>query len=407
MKHTRIAQDYAEVEQKRVALFNVKYSPNLGDGMIAESIEAALTADDGGIAVTSFDLAGRKSWGDVSTRNRRAKLAVLKALPPGARRNVTALGLKRSLGQLHDIWHAAISEADHVIIGGGHLFQDDGMNFPLKVGAVLDLCRQTGARVSVHGVGVSAVWSDAARDQFLQLAECNVGRLSVRDQRSFDCWAKHFAGTSAAEPDIVPDPALTLVAPESGPESASGRSIGLAIADPTVLAYHGDGSTRQLQTFFAQTARLLVERGHDLTLFTNGAQEDENTVDRVLKSRILARLAEQGRIRRAPKPGKPEDVVALVNSLDCVIAHRLHANILAYALGRPTVGLGWDEKVESFFRQVQRTQAFVPKERLDPDAVVTLAEQAQSEGLNLDVHRDMVEAARDSLSNLRQTVLAG
>ena len=80
-----------------MVVFNVKYSPNLGDGLIAEAIEGALGQAGGGVSAQTFDLAGRHAWGQVATRHRRAKLAVLGALPAAARREVTALGLKRGL----------------------------------------------------------------------------------------------------------------------------------------------------------------------------------------------------------------------------------------------------------------------------------------------------------------------
>jgi hypothetical protein len=43
-----------------------------------------------------------------------------------------------------------------------------------------------------------------------------------------------------------------------------------------------------------------------------------------------------------------------------VVAHRLHACIVAVSYGRPVIGLGWDRKVESFFDEIGAPEAFAP-----------------------------------------------
>ena len=49
----------------KISLLNVKYSPNLGDGIIAECLEHVLLQSDEVSDVSSCDLAGRSEFGKV------------------------------------------------------------------------------------------------------------------------------------------------------------------------------------------------------------------------------------------------------------------------------------------------------------------------------------------------------
>ncbi len=47
----------------KIVVFNVKYSENLGDGLLAQCIEAGLIRGAGHIEVETIDLAGREGFG--------------------------------------------------------------------------------------------------------------------------------------------------------------------------------------------------------------------------------------------------------------------------------------------------------------------------------------------------------
>ncbi len=139
----------------KIVVFNVKYSENLGDGILAFCIEHGLSQTGGGIEVETVDLAGRHGFGGASSSRRRHLLKLLQGLPKPARRLVVGFVVRRALRRQRGEWERKIAAADAVVIGGGNLFQDDDLNFPLKIGTVLDCVRRFDRPLAIYAVGVS------------------------------------------------------------------------------------------------------------------------------------------------------------------------------------------------------------------------------------------------------------
>lgn len=76
------AQDEARL-LSRIVLLNVKYSPNLGDGLLSECLERELARALPDCEVTSIDLAGRTGYPSGYGRTRGTALALLERLPAG------------------------------------------------------------------------------------------------------------------------------------------------------------------------------------------------------------------------------------------------------------------------------------------------------------------------------------
>ncbi|WP_457580747.1 hypothetical protein [Ensifer canadensis] len=103
----------------KVIIFNVKYSENLGDGILAQCLETALARGTKGLEVKTIDLAGRTAFGTGGGGRRRQLLKVLQALPSFARRLIVRRVLGPKLRRLQVEWQKEIDTADAVVIGGG------------------------------------------------------------------------------------------------------------------------------------------------------------------------------------------------------------------------------------------------------------------------------------------------
>ncbi|GEO86870.1 MULTISPECIES: polysaccharide pyruvyl transferase family protein [Alphaproteobacteria] len=249
----------------KVAVFNVKFSENLGDGILAQCLEKALCSQSR-VEVETIDLAGRTDFGATSA-HRRIAVRVLHVLPFFARRLAVTHALRSRLRVLGDEWDDRIADANAVVIGGGNLFQDDDLNFPLKIGTLLDCVRRSGKPLAIHAVGVGGTWSRRAHELFHRVENTNLVYLSVRDAASRDNWRRHFPGGQI--PAVVPDPGLfarDLVTTGAVASTNDGERVtGICVTDPLILVRHSGRRTRGIcfgtVGEYVDLVRLLVSRG--------------------------------------------------------------------------------------------------------------------------------------------------
>jgi polysaccharide pyruvyl transferase WcaK-like protein len=389
----------------RIALFNVKYSPNLGDGLLAECLERELA--DSQTEATTLDLAGRLDYGDGLSRHRRSVLAILDHSPPFLRRSFVRLALGRAISKrLRPLWQKTLATADAVVVGGGNLFADQDLNFPLKVSAALDAAAGAGLPVGIFGVGVSDDWSPPGRALFARaLQRSNLAYVAVRDDRSRQSWIRGLRDTGIKPATLCRDPGVLAARHFPSTRQANHtKRIALGVTDPLALRYHAVGAAvteAGLTSWIAELVTRLVASQNEVILFTNGSPEDQAYMTRI-GPRLIARGP--GQVSVAPAFKRPHELASFISGVDLVLAHRLHANIAAFAYRVPHIGFVWDPKLHAFFEATGRS-AFVATACVDsPAQIAGLAERAMKEGLDAELHRRIVDAARDDIKQLRQSL---
>ncbi|GHE01971.1 hypothetical protein U879_16890 [Defluviimonas sp. 20V17] len=333
----------------KLVIFGLGYSPNLGDGVIADCMAHAARDLVPGLQVVAVDLSGRGGFGAVTMANRGRALKILSAMPRPLRHMLVRAKLGRMLDTATPRWQEACQGAGAALIGGGQLLSDADLNFPLKIARAAKVAREAGVPVAIHAAGVSRNWSRPGRALFAELFSTDLRAVGLRDAPSIAAWTEQTAGHPPA-PGLARDPGL-LAAECYGPAPRREGWLGLCVTDPAILGYHADGAVAGAGPGFqAALVRALAERGRKVLLFCNGAEEDGRALAALAAP--LADLVARGRVEIAPPPERPAQLAHLIGGLDGLVAHRLHACILGYAYGRPVVGLGWDRKVESFFASV-------------------------------------------------------
>lgn len=387
----------------RILIFNVKFSENLGDGILALCLERGLMRACPDIEVETVDIAGRQAFGE-AREGRRFLLRLLEFMPTSLRRLVVSAVLGRSMPRWSRLWQERVDQADVAVIGGGNLFQDDDLNFPLKIGSVLEILRGANLPVAIHAVGASHQWSLRARELFARLMGARIVGVSVRDEHSRQNWRGHFGETF--DVGICPDPGLLaadLVAGQRDASQASEPAVGVCITHPMILRRHAGISFLQVPvrsvSAYCDMCRKLADFGHNVLLFTNGAREDQSFLDAVMQHPGNADLVASGRVKAAQRPREPTELLGIIRPLSAIVAHRLHANIIAYAFRIPHVGLGWDSKVESFFKSVGRGR-FLIKGDAGPLAVAECVNAAIAEDIDPTVHAYQLEEARKGIGHL-------
>lgn len=390
-------------------VFNVKYSDNLGDGLLAMCLEMALANEGTDTKVQTLDIAGRTTFGSTSTR-RAGAIKFIQRLPAFVRRIAIELILRRNLRRLSHRYDDALKSADAVVIGGGNLFQDDDLNFPLKIAVVLDCVSRSGKPLVIHAVGVSGHWSKRARQLFGRLDATKVASISVRDDISRRNWEKHFP--NGPKPIIRPDPGLLareLSLPEEYTSAGGGPAkLGMCVTAPFILMRHANipKAAIPLQTIegYVSLASQAITAGYRVLLFSNGAREDQAFAELVLAHSGLTRARLDGSLEIAPRPERPEDLLLVLKKVSAIAAHRLHACIAAYSLNIPCVGLDWDRKMSGFFRSIDREQYCLSGEGIRSDHVFQSLLTALSKGIDPVLHALTLAEARSGVASIHGAV---
>lgn len=404
------SQDGARSNPLRVRIFNVKYSPNLGDGLLSECLEQALI-DCGAHADTrSVDLAGRKAYGP-GPAQRGALIRSLHMLPPPVRQLSVRLPLaiqSRRRWQPH--YSAALLGAECVVIGGGNLIVDLDLNFPTKIALAIRTAEQCGLPAFIYGCGMSSGWSREGHARMRRALERGVLRgVFLRDERSRLLWNAEFGDAHGLPALVVPDPGLLAsYRYESGMKALpdyTGRSvIGLNITSPVAVRYHSSQpvETGGLERWYCDLAQELAIAGHEVRLFTNGSPEDRACALRVRAA--LQSSAWSERFSHA-QPETPAALATLIGGFQGLVAFRMHAVIASYSYRVPFVALQWDSKLESFVQSVARGDWLIDPFNTSPQAAGALLGRAMACGIEEEAHAAVMERARAGVAMLHAEIV--
>lgn len=364
---------------KKVLLAGVPQSPNLGDGLIAYTLNRLITMR-GEHKVIHFDLLqGRcdKSMPMSSVRGglhyslaAYAPTSAASEIPaPTVRLNSTGSGKKMTpdmLRRLKAYWlhrrkdsvlnsqlRQAVKEAEAVYIGGGHLLIDTYWTFPLAVNRVMLEAKHQGKPLHILLVGARGPWSSQGRRWLLDACRYAT-TIAVRDEDS----RQFLLGQDprlAEKTVTLADPALytpeafglAAAAAKGTQTPAVHKTVGLGIMDPHEMNRHCElrWDREECAAWWNDAATAITATGCTVKIFTNGAATDNAFVEHYVKPRCQGM---QG-VEFLPYPSTVEQLVESVAVCDTVIAQRLHACIPALALDKPTYGLIWDRKLEHIF----------------------------------------------------------
>lgn len=342
-----------------IRCMNVRYSPNLGDGLLAECLEWALHAQ--GAIASSCDLAARIQYGD-DMLGRGQILAVLHTLPPRLRqlavRLPLALQVKRKWSPHYG---TSLAGADGMVIGGGNLLADLDLNFPTKLALALDHAATRNLKTAIFGCGMSSGWTpEGIRRVNRALERAHPHAVYLRDARSCDLWNDLFAKVSGRTAKQVRDPGLlaSLVWPADRPAAdTSNATVGIGVMSHVAVRYHGNASMTETDMlgWYKDLVQNLVSRGIKVVAFTNGSPEDIQAA-KALRDALTPEIATQVRFEQ---PKTPEQLAQLIATFRALAAFRMHAVIAAYSYGVPTLALSWDEKLKSFMTSVNQADKLV------------------------------------------------
>jgi hypothetical protein len=263
--------------------------------------------------------------------------------------------------------------------------------------------------VAIAAAGVSSNWTETGRRLFCELLAGDLRFVGLRDRHSMRAWSSQFA--DGPEPQLVRDPGLLArdCYPAAPVPAIDDRPVGVAVTGLDALTHHADTSiagagtipsAQNLLSFYRGLVIELSGRGHPVRLLCNGAAEDRAAVEAIASHQAVAELAVRGRVEVAPAPRTGAELAGLVAPCAAIVAHRLHACIVAYSYRVPVVGLSWDSKLDAFFESVDLEDLLVTDPLVRSTAAADLVETAMTRGVDPEAHAAVVKECRHGLQRV-------
>lgn len=391
---------------KLVVIYAEVFSSNLGDGVIAETLELLLHGTGQGVVVRKMDMSGRPDFrvSRLTSKATRRGLSRMPWLSPPKRnflRWLVRIVRERDVDRLPE-------DTSLVVFGGGQLLMDNHLRFPLDLLRLAIRVRARNVPLAIHACGVGGQWSPTAR--WLVRYSVRIGKpvsISVRDTQSRERLCEILDGVEHVPITRTIDPGVwagDIV--ETVRADVSDRCIGLAVMDPHKISnVRPKGSAlparHEVLEFWVALARLINHRGWVPVFFTNGAPGDELFTTEVV-TRLSTEWTGEPFWERAGAPTSPAELTVTVGSFTGVIAFRLHAAIVSFSQGVPAISINWDSKVASFNEAVGRSRWTVQLDELCSQLVFKRLEMAIDEG----VKADALEAAKGNIKRATELLIA-
>lgn len=273
-----------------------------------------------------------------------------------------------------------LGTADLIVFAGGGLVKYRQEDFHMYVPAILEHASACGIPVYFNCVGVEGYDAQDARCTRLAQTlnyDCIKG-ITVRDD--LETLRRDYIRTDRIFTAAAVDPAIFTPQVYGISKDAQSDTVGLGIVRYRIFEDYGIPQvTREFQLEMWQgIVKELEARGYKWKFFVNGLRSDYDFAIEVLE--YMGRLSEAPSLL-APRPVESRELVALVASFAGVVACRMHANIIAYALGIASVGLVWNDKMVFWGERIGCPERFLTSGQFEPKRIVQCLEDSMAAGV--------------------------
>ncbi len=273
-----------------------------------------------------------------------------------------------------------IKHADMVIFAGGGLIKFKVEEFYLHIEKILECAQENDIPVCFNSVGVEGF--DPENIQCMTYRKilnypC-VKCITVRD--NLDILKESYI----TNPDIklykVSDPAIFTSKVYQIKADKTSDTIGLGVARGQIFEDYGiTNITGQYQLDFWRDLIVKIEEaGYKWKIFVNGMRADFDFANDLIEYLGYAERKEEFLVNR---PVNTHELVETIASFKAIVACRMHANIIAYSLKIPSIGLVWNDKLKFWGESSGYPERFIEAENINADNVYNVLENALKEGL--------------------------
>ncbi|MBQ9785805.1 MAG: polysaccharide pyruvyl transferase family protein [Clostridia bacterium] len=259
----------------------------------------------------------------------------------------------------------AVARSDLFLCGGGSLLQNltSGRSLSYYL-ALLRMSQRMGKPTALYAAGIGPLFGDAACRRVARvLGRCRY--VSLRDGASMRLLSA--LGVDAGRLHLGADPALLMPLPPRGRGYAILSAHGVPSGGRFLcVVLRGGTQTAVTRALLMAAVRMVCRRARLIPLFPVFDELRDG-------SETLSAIADVGGHLLLLR--EPADAAAILSCCDAAVTMRLHALILATAVGTPTVGIpadAQDAKIASFAKEAG--QEYLALEHLSVGALVEAIE---------------------------------
>ncbi len=275
----------------------------------------------------------------------------------------------------------AVANSDMIIFAGGGVIKFKSEKYYYYVSKILETAQNHSIPVYINGIGVEDYDENDERCQGLKRAlnySC-VKMISVRDDLK-TLKNKYIKSDSAVKICSIIDPAVFSNKVYNVKKDRKSNVIGLGIIRGNIFIEHGkDNITPEYQMhMWAEIINKITDLGYDWQIFTNGSDDDYQFAEELMSYMGMTKSEEHF----AVKPICSKQLVDIIAGYKAVIAGRMHANIIAYSLGIPSLGLVWNNKMLYWGKKSHHKDRSITAEDMTADKIISILLTAIREGAN-------------------------
>jgi len=386
---------------KKISLLGLYYDSNYGDAVICECtkyiVECLLQTQRESADIEIVDMAARSRFdhsAELGERNKPICSVFRRVLTPVFEVVPFYSHVKYRLKKDKDIqrWlEKKLCGSDLIIFAGGSVIKFKQQNIYLLVNSVISVACKLNIPVIFHAAGVEGYSSIDPRCRLLRSAITRpvVKSITVRDDynvldNSYLSEVPRITRAPTVDSAVWASEAFGICADECA------TTIGIGVIRAEIFEEYGYKVTGlEVMEMYCHLVDELRKKDLECVLFTNGSKQDNESMFKI-KTKI--------KDIEAIYPRTPRELVQIISTFRGVVSGRLHANIIAFSLDIPSVGLVWNDKLHQWGDKIGYPERFVAPDKFSPQLIVESLCKAIADGYDVEAREKLRKRTFQSLA---------
>lgn len=382
---------------KKICFAGLSAEKNLGDVVILKATEHLYKTALNSRKDIDFTRLNLQSNKNISPGFHRYKITIMDLL----RFNTREVKIKKLVSDLRKQYRKNLENVDLIVVTGGGMIKYKYQRVFMYLTALIEVAEELNIPIVLNSVGVEGYDKNDARCQMLKksINRAIVKSITTRDDfttlKNLYMYPDNIKKIrKTADSAVYSDEVYNIKKKRS-------KIFGIGLVRGGIFQDNGIYITpNELADFYIQLISEVEERKIEYKLFTNGLESDNELLPLIMKKLGKDKLD-------IMEPKEDIELIEIISDFTVVIAARLHANIIAYALNIPSIGLVWNNKLKMFGNDIGYPERFIDSNNLNSKSILNSAIIANEEGYKPDFRNEYKASAKQHIEEILHKWLAG